>query len=100
MQHLECQIRLPGLDNHRKYLFFSHRHAGTAGGQEAHTVQAVRVYLANIGSSTTPVVEAALVGLLLLFLFLHLAPLGLGLLNNLLLQLRGHDIVMVHFHVE
>lgn len=36
---------------------------------------------------------------LLLFL-LHLAPLRLCLLNNLLLQLHRHNVVMVHFHIE
>src|SRR5580700_3909960 len=36
----------------------------------------------------------------LLFLFLHLAPCRFRLLNNLLLQLSRHRVVMMHFHVE
>jgi len=34
----------------------------------------------------------------LLFFFLHLAPLRLNLLNNLVLQLLWNRIVMVHLH--
>jgi hypothetical protein len=36
----------------------------------------------------------------LLFLFRHLATLRLRLLNNFFLQLPGHDVVVMHFHVE
>src|SRR6266700_230794 len=35
-----------------------------------------------------------------LLLFLHLAPLRLGLLNNLFLQLRWDNVVVVHLHAE
>ena len=36
----------------------------------------------------------------LLLLFFYLAALGFGLLDNLLLELLGDDVVMVHFHRE
>ena len=38
MQQLEYQIRLSGVDNYRKYLLFSDRHAGAAGRQKAYPV--------------------------------------------------------------
>src|SRR6266496_547748 len=36
----------------------------------------------------------------LLLLFLHLSPFRLGFLNDLLLQLRRNDVVVMHLHVE
>src|SRR6266567_4270224 len=39
-------------------------------------------------------------GRILLFLFLHLSSFRFRLLDNLFLQLRRHDVVMMHFHVE